>query len=159
MQKENEKAWASMSLNEAGSEKNATVASDVPVASSAIVATSTTKSALQQDDDSASYEKITHRKKSEGSAVSAADVDVETFQEKEQREKEVEAAKKSINKPPPPKQQQPAKHSLKQMDDGLIHREDGRRFFPNGVEVSGANSLAQSEQRTHAEGKLSHKHK
>lgn len=37
------------------------------------------------------------------------------------------------------------------MADGLIHGPDGKRFFKNGQEVTGANDLAQSEQKSDSE--------
>ena len=49
------------------------------------------------------------------------------------------------------------------MADGLYHMDDGRKFFPDGQEVTGANNLAQqkskSHHKKHHKSKTSRKHK
>jgi len=75
MEKENEKAWASMSLSNQDSQEQKE---------------STEKETQKKESEKSNYEKVTHRKSTDR-AVSM-DVDVETMQEKEARENEIAAA-------------------------------------------------------------------
>lgn len=92
------------------------------------------------------YAEITHRR-AEGKAVAHEDIDIETLSEKESRRREVAEAEKVLKKEKKAVIQKKKKLEQKapgtQMDDGLYHTTDGRKFFMNGQEVSGANNLVQ----------------
>lgn len=45
------------------------------------------------------------------------------------------------------------------MSDGLYHTNDGKVYFGDGKEVTGANNLAQQKSKSHHKGKSHHKSK
>jgi hypothetical protein len=104
------------------------------------------------------YAEVSQRNKNE-KEVPHQDVDIETLEEKAARQEEVVAAQKATKKKNQAillkKKQE--EHIGTQMDDGLYHTDDGRKFFANGMEVSGVNNLAQHKAKSHH--KSSHKHK
>ena len=136
-QKENEEAWSKLPINEHDGNQHwpdgtkhyySPVLGDVPQ-----------HQVVKGVND---YAQVTHRKDS--TDRQATFPDIETLEEKESRQNEIEEAQKTIEKE---KQQALAakKQETKlgtQMADGLIHAEDGRKFFMNGKEVSGVNNMA-----------------
>lgn len=89
-------------------------------------------------------------------------MDIETLSEKESRQREIDEAEKVLKKEKKAvikKKKEAAKVPGTQMDDGLYHTTDGRKFFMNGQEVSGVNNLAQERSKAHHKSKSSHKHK
>jgi hypothetical protein len=107
------------------------------------------------------YAEITHRRAA-GKAVAHEDIDIETLSEKESRQREIDAAEKVLSKAKKAvveKKKEQAKVPGTQMDDGLYHTTDGRKFFKNGQEVSGVNNLVQEGSKAHHKSKSSHKHK
>lgn len=93
MQKENEQAWATIASDEKKPEEK----KPEEKKPEAKKAPEVKPQKIAETEKQSSYEQITHRKKSSDTQV-FSDTDVETMQEKEMREKEIQMAKTKIDK-------------------------------------------------------------
>lgn len=101
MEKQNEKAWATMSQSDKESqEQKETTVKEAAVKQTAVQETAVQETAAKETQSKESgksvYEKVTHRKSTDRAVT--MDVDVETMQEKESRENDIAAAQKTVNK-------------------------------------------------------------